>query len=216
MRKSRKNRKSVMKSIKHSAKKVLPAVNNGLTKVGKTAKNAAAMSLPVIEKGVATVYGTMATGFNLGLKGTKGIIKGVNNMSKKMHHSKNNKKRSKNKKTKRKGKIMNGGGEWLSIDDAAVDENDKCPFCLEKFVDTPELAIYQTDCGHIFHNDCLSNICEHKHDIVLCPLCRKDLGYDCIDVYAFKNHILGTETIPPGTKRFDDEKIQKIYDAQKP
>ena len=77
MAKSRKSRSSVMKSIKNTANKALPVVDTGLKTVGTTAKNVADASIPVIEKGVSVVYGTMATGLDLGVKGAKTIAKGV-------------------------------------------------------------------------------------------------------------------------------------------
>jgi hypothetical protein len=79
------NKKSVMKSIKKSIKnvstRVLPAVNKGLNVVGATTTNLVKKSAPIIEKGVSTVYGTMTSGFDLGIKGVKGVAKGVKNMS---------------------------------------------------------------------------------------------------------------------------------------
>ena len=75
MRKSRKN--NVMKTIKKTADKTLPVVDKGLKKVGTTAKDVAEASIPVIEKGVSVVYGTMATGLDLGVKGVKSVAKGV-------------------------------------------------------------------------------------------------------------------------------------------
>jgi hypothetical protein len=75
MGKSRKS--SVMKSIKKTANKTLPAVNKGLIKVGTAAKDVAEASIPIVEKGVSAVYGTMATGLDLGVKGVKSVAKGV-------------------------------------------------------------------------------------------------------------------------------------------
>jgi hypothetical protein len=77
MAKSRKSRRSVMKTISTTADKALPVVDKGLKTVGTTAKNVADASIPVIEKGVSVVYGTMATGLDLGVKGAKTIAKGV-------------------------------------------------------------------------------------------------------------------------------------------
>ena len=71
--KSRKG--SIMKSIRKTTGKTLPIVNRGLTTVGKTAKSAAAVSVPIIEKGVGAVYSTMATGLDLGIKGVKSTRK---------------------------------------------------------------------------------------------------------------------------------------------
>ncbi len=77
MGKSRKN--SVMKTIKKTAIKTLPVVDKSLTKVGNTAKDVAEVSIPVIEKGVSAVYGTIASGLDLGVKGVKSVSKGVSN-----------------------------------------------------------------------------------------------------------------------------------------
>jgi hypothetical protein len=71
MGKSRKS--SIVKSLKNT----LPAVNSGLKTVGSVAKRAASASLPVIEKGVSAVYGTMASGLDLGVKGVQSVTKGV-------------------------------------------------------------------------------------------------------------------------------------------
>jgi len=88
MAKSRKNRKSIIKSIKTTGETVLPVVDKGLKNVGTTAKYAAVKSAPVLAKGVSAVYGTMATGFNLGAKGVKRVstlAKGTKKMYKKRH-----------------------------------------------------------------------------------------------------------------------------------
>ena len=86
MGKSRKNTSSSLgKTITKTANKTLPAVNKGLTTVGKTAKNVAEASIPVVEKGVSAVYGTMATGLDLGVKGVKSVAKGVSKSTKRNH-----------------------------------------------------------------------------------------------------------------------------------
>jgi hypothetical protein len=71
MGKSRKN--SIMKNIGTTASKTLPVVNKGLKTVGTTAKNVAQASIPIVEKGVSAVYGTMATGLDLGVKGVETV-----------------------------------------------------------------------------------------------------------------------------------------------
>jgi hypothetical protein len=82
MAKSRKNRSSgILKKIKKTSARALPVVGKGLKKVGVVAKGVAVKSVPVVEKGVSSVYGTLASGFNLGEKGLKTVAKGV---SKKM------------------------------------------------------------------------------------------------------------------------------------
>ena len=78
MAKSRSSgRKSIIKTIGKTTERALPVVDNGLKTVGTTAKNVAKTSIPVVEKGVSTVYGAMATGFDLGVKGAKTVAKGV-------------------------------------------------------------------------------------------------------------------------------------------
>jgi hypothetical protein len=86
MGKSRKSRRSsIIKSIRTTADRTLPSVNKGLTRIGTTAKDVASVSVPVIEKGVSVVYGTMSSGLDLGVKGAKSIAKGV---SKRRHSRK--------------------------------------------------------------------------------------------------------------------------------
>lgn len=77
MGKSHRSRSTLVKSISKTASKTLPVVNKGLKTVGSTAKNVASASIPVIEKGVSAVYGTMATGLDLGVKGAKTIASGI-------------------------------------------------------------------------------------------------------------------------------------------
>ena len=93
MVKSRKS-KSIVKSLKN---KTLPAVNSSLKAVGSTAQNVAKSSIPVIEKGVSVVYGTMATGLDLGMKGVKKVAKGVT----KYRRSSRSRKTSRGRKTRR-------------------------------------------------------------------------------------------------------------------
>jgi len=73
MAKSRKN--NVMKTINKTARNALPVVNNSLKTVGTTAKDVVEASIPVVEKGVSAVYGTMATGLDLGVKGVESVSK---------------------------------------------------------------------------------------------------------------------------------------------
>ena len=78
MAKTRKNRsRNILKNITTTSKKTLPVLNNGLLKVGKAAKFAADKSSPIVKKGVSYIYGTLAAGVNLGVKGAKTVAKGV-------------------------------------------------------------------------------------------------------------------------------------------
>jgi hypothetical protein len=94
MAKTRKNsrRSSILKNIRKTSSKALPLVNKGLTTVGNTTKVVVSKSLPVVEKGVSAVYGSLATGFDLGVKGVKNAASGIKNMrkmTKKRHHRRN-------------------------------------------------------------------------------------------------------------------------------
>lgn len=92
MSKSRKN--ISFKKIKKSTLKALPVVNKGLEKIGKTSKNVIVKSKPYLEKGVSVVYDTLASGFDLGIKGAKSI-------SNKMKKSRINKSRKSHRGSRR-------------------------------------------------------------------------------------------------------------------
>ena len=67
-----------MKMLKNTSK----SAARGLKKVGSVTKNVIASSAPIVEKGVSKVYGTLATGFDLGVKGAKSVASGVSKMTK--------------------------------------------------------------------------------------------------------------------------------------
>ena len=82
MSRSRRNRKSSMlRNLQNTSSKTIPVVGKGLKKVGTTAKGLAVKSVPVIEKGMSNVYGTLASGFDLGIKGIKNVASGVKSMT---------------------------------------------------------------------------------------------------------------------------------------
>lgn len=100
---------------------------------------------------------------------------------------------------------------WLAPGE--YNENDICLFC-----DSPlgtSAAIYETECGHIFHNDCLDAECVSRNGNVSCPICDVELGNvgnDCISVWAFKNKALGN-----GAPLFNgNQHILSIYNKQGP
>jgi hypothetical protein len=83
MAKTRKYLKSLkgtksMKMLKNTSK----SAARGLKKVGSVTKNVITSSAPIVEKGVSKVYGTLATGFDLGVKGAKSVASGVSKMTK--------------------------------------------------------------------------------------------------------------------------------------
>ncbi len=102
-RKNRRTRKSVMKSLRKTTEKALPMVDTGLKTVGRVTKNVVVSSIPIVEKGVSAVYGTMATGFDLGVKGVKKVGKSVTNIqnSKRRQQGGRRTRRSSRKHTRR-------------------------------------------------------------------------------------------------------------------
>ena len=80
-RKSEGNRKSIMRTLRRTTAKALPAADRGLKTVGNVAKGVIKTTIPIVEKGVSAVYGTMATGFNLGLKGVNKVSNGIQSVA---------------------------------------------------------------------------------------------------------------------------------------
>jgi len=72
-KKQRKN--NVFGKIRKTTVRVLPVVETGLRKVGKTVEIVAVNSAPVVNKGLEGIYGTLATGFDMGVKGVQKGIK---------------------------------------------------------------------------------------------------------------------------------------------
>jgi hypothetical protein len=103
MVKSRKNKSSIINTIKKTSEKALPVLDKNITKVGVAAKEITEKSIPVVEKGVTAVYGTMATGFDLGVKGAKIAASGIKNVSRKKRTKSHRNKKSKRsyKKTRK-------------------------------------------------------------------------------------------------------------------
>jgi len=97
---------------------------------------------------------------------------------------------------------------WLNP--SQYDQNDICPICHENYGTTQ--AIYKTQCNHIFHNDCLNGYCEINEGEIACPVCRSDLEYACMDVWAFKDKALGN---PRSEPLFNgDQHVLAIYNSQ--
>ena len=102
---------------------------------------------------------------------------------------------------------------WLAPGE--YNENDICPICNLRL--GTSAAIYETECGHIFHNDCLDAKCVSRNEgeDVTCPVCSADLGdvgNDCISVWGFKNKALGN-----GAPLFNgNQHILDIYNKQGP
>jgi len=96
------------------------------------------------------------------------------------------------------------------VDPSQYDPVDICPICREEYGIAQ--AIYKTPCNHLFHNNCLQAYCHAQGDNITCPTCRSDVGYACMDVWAFKNKALGN---PNGNELFHgNQHILQIYHAQ--
>ena len=74
MRKHSKSQNTFKKMMK-TTERAIPVIGEGLKTVGNTAKVAVVKSAPVVENGASIVYGTLATGFDMGVKGVKKGIK---------------------------------------------------------------------------------------------------------------------------------------------
>jgi hypothetical protein len=132
--------------------------------------------------------------------------------TKKITNRKTKRNKRKSKKS-RKNKTFRGGGKWLTDDDDLPET--MCPICFDDFSETPDQAVYKTDCGHVFHNNCLNKYCtknERRGNPQICPVCRKDLYTEksdqCTDVWAFANKRLDTKDL--------DAKNLALYEGKPP
>jgi hypothetical protein len=71
------SRTKSMARTKKMIKNTADTAFRGIKTVGSVAKNVVSKSTPIVEKGVTTVYGTMATGFDLGVKGAESAVKSI-------------------------------------------------------------------------------------------------------------------------------------------
>ena len=85
---SKSSKSGIMKSLKKTTSKAVPIVKYGLKSVGSTVKTVAIKSAPTVNKGLEGVYGALATGFDMGIKG---VSKGVSKMTKKRRSKHRNK-----------------------------------------------------------------------------------------------------------------------------
>ena len=128
-------------------------------------------------------------------------------------------KKSKQRKSRKSRKILRknkyvkkqkAGGEWLTYGN--VDRNDICQICNQKFYDTPDKAIYKTNCNHLFHNSCLNNLCEENNGDLTCPTCHQD-NIDCMSIWAFEKQALGNPNAnrPAGV---EDDEVFEVYNKE--
>jgi len=92
--KSLKNRaKGLIRSSRKNIEYVLPFMKTNFSNARSIAKGVAKETIPVVEKGVEKVYGTMSTGFNLGIKGAKNVATGIKSVVTKRRKSRSRKSR---------------------------------------------------------------------------------------------------------------------------
>ena len=80
--------KKFRNTITSSTISALPVINTGLKKVGTITKDVAVKTLPIVENGVSVVYGTIAKGTNLGVKGVQNVAKGITKRKRSRRHRK--------------------------------------------------------------------------------------------------------------------------------
>ena len=101
--KSRSSRKSgLLKSFNNTSSKAVPMVKSGLKSVGSTVKSVAIKSAPTVNKGLEGVYGALATGFDMGIKGVNKGVSSISKIATKGRSSRRNKSKGKRGGTSRK------------------------------------------------------------------------------------------------------------------
>lgn len=71
MAKTHRRKRSSKRNITRSIKRTMPKVKKGLKVVGKTAVDVTKKATPIVEKGLGQIYGVMAEGFDMGVRGVK-------------------------------------------------------------------------------------------------------------------------------------------------
>jgi len=71
----KRSRRSKKNNVARSIKKTMPKVKRGLKVVGKTAVDVTKKATPIVEKGLGQIYGVLAEGFDMGVRGVKKSMK---------------------------------------------------------------------------------------------------------------------------------------------
>jgi Ring finger domain len=98
--------------------------------------------------------------------------------------------------------------EWKTY--KMVDSSEICVICQRRFCEKKQRRkiIFESNCGHIFHNDCLSKYCDSKNDNhVKCPLCNYEFHHECESTWAFKNDAMNIRNL----EEYADPTIVKYY-----
>ena len=93
-----KSRSRKSKRSNKNSKKPIRMVTSGLKRVGSTVVNVTKGAVPMVEKGVGTIYDTLTSGFNLGVKGVK---KGINFVGKSTKGRKSRGRRTRKNRSRR-------------------------------------------------------------------------------------------------------------------
>lgn len=77
--KSTKSARGMFRKIRRTTGRAIPFVASGLKRVGSSVKTITMKSKPAVERGLGTIYDTVFSGLNLGVKGVKKGIRVVTN-----------------------------------------------------------------------------------------------------------------------------------------
>jgi hypothetical protein len=77
--KSKKSSRSFFKKLRRTTGRAIPVVASGLKRVGSDVKTITMKSKPAVERGLSTIYNTVFSGLDLGVKGVKKGIRVVTN-----------------------------------------------------------------------------------------------------------------------------------------
>jgi hypothetical protein len=82
--KNKRTNRGLFKKIKRTTGRAIPVVASGLRRLGSNVKNVTMKTKPVVENSLGTIYKTVLSGFDLGVKGIKKGVKGKKKVIKKM------------------------------------------------------------------------------------------------------------------------------------
>jgi len=77
--KHKKSSRGIFRKIRRTTGRAIPVVASGLKRVGSSVKTITMKSKPAVEKGLSTIYNTVFSGLDLGVKGVKKGIRVVTN-----------------------------------------------------------------------------------------------------------------------------------------
>jgi hypothetical protein len=69
--KHKRTKRGFFKKFRKTTNRAIPVVTSGLKTIGSSVKNVTVKSRPVVENSLGTIYKTVLSGFDLGVKGIK-------------------------------------------------------------------------------------------------------------------------------------------------